>query len=390
MALRFLLFFAIVLGVLAVGYGYVAWRLGEPLDDRGRRRVRWICAAVAVVVMGAFFGRVSGIEGPIGDVLWWLGFAALGASSLVFTFFVARDVVWLAARAVTRIGRRDAAAPSPERRRFLVSTMNAGKLGGSGVLFGLGFAQARDVPAVREVEVPIADLPEALAGFRIVQLTDLHVGPTIKRDYVEAVVARVNELAPDMVAITGDIVDGSVAYLQDDVAPLADLRARHGVFACTGNHEYYAGVEEWTAELERLGVRVLLNEHQVVEHQGAALVVAGVTDYLAGNVVAEHATDPERALAGAPAGLTRILLAHQPRSIFAASKLGVDLQLSGHTHGGQFFPWTFFAGLAQPYVSGLHRHDASWIYTSRGTGYWGPPLRLGAPSEITLLRLVRL
>jgi predicted MPP superfamily phosphohydrolase len=265
----------------------------------------------------------------------------------------------------------------------------------------VGFFNARRTASVRRVDIPIARLPTSLVGFTIAQLSDIHVGPTIRVRYIERIVTAVNRLGADMVAITGDLVDGTVAELRTHVAPLARLKTRHGTFVVTGNHEYYAGAHDWIDELRRLGLRVLLNEHVVLQTrnvQGAqtdeevhesALVVAGVTDYTAGHFDAGHASDPEGAVRDAPPQVhTRLLLAHQPRSAIAAAQAGYHLQLSGHTHGGQFFPWNLFVPLQQPFTAGLHRLHDMWIYVSRGTGYWGPPKRFGAPSEITLLRLV--
>jgi len=184
------------------------------------------------------------------------------------------------------------------------------------------------------------------------------------------------------------VVDGVVERLAPHTAPLADLISRHGTYFVTGNHEYYSGAEQWVAEFERLGMRVLANSHVVLERDGAPLVIAGVNDFSAHVFNPAWRSDPQAALAGSPAGAPKILLAHQPRSASAAAAAGFDLQLSGHTHGGQFWPWNYFVRLQQPYTAGLHRLDKLWIYTSRGTGYWGPPKRFGAPSEITRLRLV--
>jgi predicted MPP superfamily phosphohydrolase len=170
---------------------------------------------------------------------------------------------------------------------------------------------------------------------------------------------------------------------------LSRLVSRHGSYFVTGNHEYYAGVRPWLAELERLGIKVLHNEHVVIERGGAKLVLAGVTDYNGGHFEESHRSDPQAALAGAPlATAAKVLLAHQPRSAAAAAQAGFDLQLSGHTHGGQFLPWNFFVRFQQPFTAGLHRLGRMWVYVSRGTGYWGPPKRFGAPSEITEIRLI--
>ena len=253
----------------------------------------------------------------------------------------------------------------------------------------IGFLMARQVAAVRHVEVRLAGLPAALEGFTIAQITDVHVGPTIKGDFVQRIVERVNGLGADMVAITGDLVDGSVRDLAAHTAPLAGLRSRHGTYFVTGNHEYYSGAAAWIAELRRLGARVLVNEHVVIEHHGALLALAGVTDYSAHHFQPEHRSDPRRALSGAPEDAVKVLLAHQPRTASQARDAGYDLQISGHTHGGQFWPWNHFVRLQQPFTAGLHRLGKMWIYISRGTGYWGPPMRFGIPSEITRIRLTR-
>ncbi|OYY56676.1 MAG: hypothetical protein B7Y53_01255 [Halothiobacillus sp. 28-55-5] len=189
----------------------------------------------------------------------------------------------------------------------------------------VGFLNARRVARVVTIDIHLADLPAALAGFTIAQISDIHVGATIKRDYVRAIVDRVNHLGADLVAITGDVVDGSVQELFADTAPLADLKARHGAYIVTGNHEYYSGATEWMAEFRRLGLRGLMNEHVIVEHDGARLVMAGVTDYSAHAFDLAQRSDPGAALAGSPEGIPRILLAHQPRSAQAAALAGFML-----------------------------------------------------------------
>jgi predicted MPP superfamily phosphohydrolase len=253
----------------------------------------------------------------------------------------------------------------------------------------VGFFMARRTASVVNVEVPIANLPKELEGFTIAQISDIHIGQTIKRNFVTAIVDRVNLLEADMIAITGDVVDGSVPDLAQHTEPLARLASRHGTYFVTGNHEYYSGVHPWIRELERLGARVLVNEHVVLDHDGAALTVAGVTDWSGHHFDPSHKSDPHAAGKGAPAHAPKVLLAHQPRSAHIAEAAGYHLQLSGHTHGGQFWPWNFLVRLQQPFTAGLGRLGRMWVYTSRGTGYWGPPMRFGVPSEITLIRLVR-
>jgi predicted MPP superfamily phosphohydrolase len=242
---------------------------------------------------------------------------------------------------------------------------------------------------VREVEVKLSRLPAARRGTTIAQITDLHLGPTIGRAYCQEVVDRINALNADIVAITGDLVDGSVDDLRDAAAPLGALKARHGVFFVTGNHEYYSGADPWIAELRRLGIRVLRNEHVVIgdgPDDPEGFILAGVDDYMAHGD--GHGPDMPRALQGRPTQSAVVLLAHQPRHVHEAEKLGVDLQISGHTHGGQIWPFHLVVRMVQPFVAGLGRKGNTQIYVSHGTGYWGPPLRLGTQAEITHLTLV--
>lgn len=298
-------------------------------------------------------------RGGLMRVLDWAAYTSMGLSSLLIVSFIATDLLRLPATATVVLSVVSAAV-------FLT-------------LVGMVLARR---PKIVRVTVPIADLPSDLTGFRILQLSDLHIGPTIRRRFVDAVVDRANALRPDLVAVTGDVADGLVPELREHVAPLGRLRAPHGAYFVTGNHEYYWDVRGWTRELERLGISVLSNEYRVVERGLGRLIVAGVTDLSAVR------SDPAAAVAGAPRSDVRVLLAHQPRSAFAAQAAGYDLQLSGHTHGGQYFPFNLLVRLFQPFVAGLHRLESMWLYVSRGTGYWGPPLRLGAPAEITLLELV--
>jgi predicted MPP superfamily phosphohydrolase len=343
--------FGMLLGIVLLAASAVLVRLG--LVAPSLRRSRW--------------------SGPLS----WAGLLAMGFFSSLLVLTLLRDVILLVI-ALAGVGSpaitQDSAVAVP-LLALLVSV--------------IGFVNARRLARVVKVDVPIVNLPEELAGYAIAQISDIHVGPTIKRAYLNAIVNKVNGLKPDAIAVTGDLVDGSVQRLALHTAPLARLAAPDGVFFVTGNHEYYSGAEQWIAEVRRLGLRVLLNEHVIRRRGAASLMIAGVTDYTAQHFNPSHRSDPQQAAAGAPADVAvKVLLAHQPRSAPAAADAGFDLQLSGHTHGGQFFPWNFFVPLQQPFVAGLNRVRSLWVYTSRGTGYWGPPKRFGAPSEITLVRLV--
>jgi hypothetical protein len=356
---------------------YIAARLVPELAAPWSVALAALLLASAVLVpLGLRFRRSADRLTVIG--LFFLG---LFSSLLVATFL--RDVLLILAAA--------AGLAAPGLFRFEDVERITAQVVPLAALFAsvVGLWNARRIARVVHVDVPIAGLPAALHGFSIVQLSDVHVGPTIRRDYVQGIVDEVNDLEADIVAITGDLVDGSVPQLREHVAPLSRIVARHGRFFVTGNHEYYSGVNAWMDELARLGLTVLHNEHVVIERGDAKLVIAGVPDYGAGHYDSTHVSDPRAAIAGAPADAkARVLLAHQPLSAPAAARAGFDLQLSGHTHGGQFLPWNFFVRLQQPFTAGLYRLDQLWVYVSRGTGYWGPPKRFGAPSEITKLRLI--
>jgi predicted MPP superfamily phosphohydrolase len=203
---------------------------------------------------------------------------------------------------------------------------------------------------------------------------------------VRRIVDQTNALRPDVVAVTGDLVDGTVAELGNAVSHLGRLQARYGVYFVTGNHEYYSGVDAWIAELRRLGLRVLRNERVRIGDAGASIDLAGVDDWSAGRFGNGHGPRLDAALAGREPDRSLVLLAHQPRGVDEAVRSGVELQVSGHTHGGQIFPFSLIVGAVYPYLAGLYAHAedgaAGQIFVSRGVGYWGPPLRLGSPPEI--------
>ena len=381
--------------------GYVGWRLipalaaGPAGESLGFAALLAACAVIPLAV-----NTRSMVNRRAADRLAWVGLYLMGFLSTLFVATVLRDLFLLTAHAFAD-AHIVAAWVRPSARWALGLTA-------ASTVIGLGMARW---PRLVHIDVPVEGLPPALAGFSIAQISDLHVGPTIKRGFVERIVRRVNALQADVIAITGDLVDGSVADLSHHTAALASLSARHGVFFVTGNHEYYSGERAWTAELRRLGLTVLKNQHVVLVHDGAPLLLAGVTDYSAHHFDPAQRSDPAAALRMASPGksaagsagsipataatatptaatMPKILLAHQPGSAQAAATAGFDVQLSGHTHGGQFFPWNLLVGFFQPFTRGMNRLGKLRIYVSRGTGYWGPPNRFGVPSEITRLRLV--
>jgi predicted MPP superfamily phosphohydrolase len=372
--------FFIFLAILALLHAYIGWRLlpDLPIGTVGRIAGALILAFSFIAMPVAFLARA--LEPRVwADRIAALGLFMMGLFSSLFVFTLLRDVTLAIGMLLLSPPRIQALLPA--------SAVIATSLAFFATLVGL--VNARRRARVVKVDIPLPDLPPALEGFTIAQITDIHVGATIKRPYVDAIVDAVNALEADIIAVTGDVVDGSIHDLHPHTEPLSRLKARHGAYLVTGNHEYYSGERAWTEQFTRLGLRVLMNEHVVLEHEGAHLIVAGVPDYSAHHFNPAQKSDPAAALKDAPPhAAARILLAHQPRTAPAAAAAGFDLQISGHTHGGQFWPWIFFVRFQQPFTAGLHRLKNLWVYVSRGTGYWGPPKRFGAPSEITQLRLV--
>ena len=393
-------FVIVAISTLTLIYGLVGIRIIRPAKVGLKWKILlWsVLLAFYTAIILAIVLRFKAPHSPVTIPIFWFGFVSFGFLTLTFPFLLFRDVVLLISawvRALVAWTRRmvspsrNVDLESPPRRQFLVNTSNLAVLGVTGSLTGYGLVEARRTPEVVDIDVHLENLPAGFDGFRILQITDLHVSMTIRRNYVQAVVDKANTQSPDMIVMTGDLADGSMMDLRSETVPLFGLQANFGKYFVTGNHEYYSGVEPWLSEVASLGFIPLINSHRIIGRNGAEIVLAGVTDYRASRIVPQHASDPEAALADAPENRIKIILAHQPKSVFQAAGAGADLLISGHTHGGQYFPWNYMVSLDQPYVHGLHRHGKTQIYVSRGTGYWGPPMRIGAPSEITVLRLVR-
>jgi len=314
----------------------------------------------------------------------WPGYVWLGTLFLLFVSVLAADLL----RAGFELGAwLLGAAPIDPAERLARARLEAGLAAGAAGLALLAALWSGRKLVIKRVLVPLSRLPAALHGTTIVQLTDVHIGPTLGRDFLDRVVDATNALEPDVVVITGDLVDGSVTRLAEAVAPLARLRARHGVFFVTGNHEYYSGAEPWCAYLTQLGLRVLRNERVRIGSGNESYDLAGIDDLSGRQFGPGQGADLERALLGRDESRELVLLAHQPRVVAEAERAGVGLQISGHTHGGQIWPFHFLVRLQQPVTSGLVRIGRALLYVSNGTGYWGPPMRLGSPAEITELTL---
>ncbi len=377
------------------------------------RRVGGVTMLVlAVLAPATMVGTQAGVHW-----LAWPGYLWLAVMFYLLVLLVALELPMVVARLVLR--RRMAAAtptaPAPEpalvvaggsaeppataspvngqpdhdpSRRLLLARGAAIFAGLTATgLTGYGVRTALGPPQLDRVQVRLARLPRSMDGLRIATVSDIHIGPLLGRGHTERIVATINRLDADLVAVVGDLVDGSVAELGEAAAPLRDLRSRHGSYFVTGNHEYYSGVEEWVQEVDRLGLRVLQNHRVEIKARGGALDLAGVNDADAAGTGVAGPPDYAAALGDRDPNRPVVLLAHQPVAAFEAAKHGVDLQLSGHTHGGQMVPFNYLVQLEQPVVSGLGEVDGTKVYVTNGAGFWGPPVRVGAEPQVTLVEL---
>ncbi|NOK03050.1 MULTISPECIES: metallophosphoesterase [Myxococcus] len=390
--------FSMLIGLGAVlGHLYLYRRLVRPLVQG--RLPRLLAIGVLVLMTGVLGNRRTVLdllpesaEGLLTMAVYtWMGVALCLVIALLLTD---------AGRGLTALARRlwphaPPAPPTPasrptvdeDRRRFLGQAVAGTAFVAGGGLAAYGSWRAFSPPLITEVAVRIPKLPKALDGLSIVQLTDIHVGHFIQRRYMDALVQQANSLRPDLFAITGDLVDGDVASLGGHVSALAALKSRYGSYFVTGNHDYYSGDEEWSAFLESLGISVLRNRHVPIGDKGASFDLVGVDDWSGGRRRNKKGYDLELALAGRDSDRAAVLLAHQPANFKVAAERGVDLQISGHTHGGQLVPMTMLIGLAWEHSAGLYAHGDSNIYVSRGCGFWGPPMRVGSPPELVKLVL---
>lgn len=375
---RILVFLLVVVGI-TFGLHYYLWvRLVRdaslPLAwSRGLTAALVVLGVLMPVAM--IISRVAprNVASPVA----WVAFTWMGVLFLLFFTLLPMELVRF-------VGHRTFAVDL--ERREALGRMLAGAAGVvSLIMGGAGMASALGQVALQKVTVPLARLRKG-KSYTLVQLTDVHIGPTLGKSFLEGVVATANAQDADVIVITGDLVDGTVAQLGELVAPLRDLRAKHGVFFVTGNHEYYSGADEWLAFLTGMGIRVLRNERVAID--GAdGFDLAGVDDTSAHQFGAGHGQDVAKAMTGRDPSRAVVLLAHQPKAMPDAVKHGVDLQLSGHTHGGQIWPWGYAVRLDQPHVKGLSKDGDTHIYVSRGTGFWGPPMRVGAPAEVTRIEI---
>ncbi|WP_433716199.1 metallophosphoesterase [Nocardia sp. CA-084685] len=382
----------VVLGVVAVHW-YLWRRLVWDTTERGstaRRVGTGVIVAGTALLIGAFASESAGVPFRITQIIAWPGYMWGALFVYLVLWLLVGELVrpllrrWMAhSRTADDIAATVAADhPAPVSRRLFVSRAVGAAASLAAVsTVGYGTHSVLTGPRVKQLTVPLANLPRAAHGYRIAVVSDIHLGPILGRGFAERVVETINDTQPDLIAVVGDLVDGSVEHLRSAVEPLARLQARHGAYFVTGNHEYFSGAEQWIEHVQELGLRLLANSRTELPY----FDLAGVND-IQGESIGQG-PDFTAALGDRDLTRTAVLLAHQPVQIHEAVEFGVDLQLSGHTHGGQLWPGNYLAGLANPTVAGLDRYGDTQLYVSRGAGAWGPPVRVGAPSDITVIEL---
>jgi predicted MPP superfamily phosphohydrolase len=408
-----MIFVGLVSVLIALVHWYLWKRLVKDTTAPGRpRRIggRVVVGLAVLLVATLVASRLVGPE--VARWIAWPGYVWLGVMFYLCLILAVLELPRLALRRWVRGEAMAATAPeantptpeantrTPEantrtpgantagvgtRRVFLARGLGLVAGAASVGVAGVGMVSALGAPEVTRLSVPLRRLDPALAGFRIAVVSDIHLGAVLGRGHTERIVRMINETEPDLVAVVGDLVDGTVEELGSAAEPLQDLVSGHGTFFVTGNHEYYSGPEPWLAELDRLGVVPLRNERTPIHRGPAAFELAGVND-LAGRSTSDG-PDLDRALDGRDESRPVVLLAHQPVQVEDAARRGVDLQLSGHTHGGQLWPFHYVVRAVQPSVAGLSKVDDTWLYVTRGAGFWGPPVRVGAAPEITIVEL---
>ncbi|MFD1539021.1 metallophosphoesterase [Nonomuraea guangzhouensis] len=402
----------VFVGLVFAAHLYLWQRMVRSTTRPGRLRkcLSWGLVGLILLVVATFAGSRLGVF----QWLAWPGYLWIAVMFYLVVFLILLEIPRLVAWFALVRGREVVPSPSeavlvpagpvsvdvaplPEAppagidamsRRLFLGRATAAVAGVSALgTVGYGMTVALGDPVIEPVKVTLPGLDSRLSGLRFAVVSDIHLGPLTGKGHTERIVRMVNGLRADVVAIVGDLVDGSVAELGALARPLRSLESRYGAYFVTGNHEYYTrnGPGEWIEELDQLGVRSLRNERVEIRHQGGVLDLAGVNDL--NGATANDAPDFDKALGGRDPSRSTVLLAHQPVQVEQAARYGVDLQLSGHTHGGQMMPFNLVVPFQQPVVSGLATVDEVQVYVTRGAGFWGPPVRVGAPPEITLLEL---
>ena len=396
---RFIIFIGVFTIIIGSAYYYVGSRI---LDDWNLTMAPklgfWsLLFVLTLLTPASYLSSLFLEDSDWQKTLSFVAFISLGFITILFSLMVFHDLSFGIVNGfnwILSVFRKTpeiltVSSNSISRKEFFMSFLKPSIALTAVSLTGYGFYRAIHKVEIKQINIPVTELHPDLVGFKIIQISDIHIGPTIRKEFLESIVARINSLNPDLVSITGDLVDGSVHKLKNHIEPLGNLKSKYVTFFVTGNHEYYSGVLSWISEIKKLGINVLLNENKIIQHGNSKLLLAGVTDYKAHTIFPSHTSDPFKSIESTENSDFKVLLAHQPNSVLEATKAGFDLQLSGHTHGGQYFPGNILIHLFQRFVAGLYKHENTWLYVSSGTGYWGPPLRIGAPAEISVINLTK-
>lgn len=381
------LFSIVVSSVVLILWVVICWRMIMPLKARPVTKI----ALAGLLLLGLGMHHITrlyvheGLPVEVPAVIRWCGYLSFGFLFLLAPFLFVKETLQLMGRLVTP----KKTPLNGARRAFIHNAGNAVVLATALPITAFSVAEAFQTPLIKKNILPVKELHPDLQGLTIAQISDLHVGSILDKKWLEPIVQQIETLNADIVVLTGDAIDGQVSRVGKELSVLKRLRAPLGKFFVTGNHEFYSGVDAWVGQMRELDFTVLNNEHTLVQKGNGKMLMAGVWDFHGDRFGQEYASDPFAAKADAPEHDMSLLLAHNPRNVYKAVEAQYDVQLSGHTHGGQYFPWTYAVGLFQQYVSGRYQVGGTVLYVNTGTGFWGPPMRFTVPPEITLHTLER-
>lgn len=386
--INFVIFFIVLSTVISLVHYYLSIRLFKNPDlppfwkNFGNI---FLFSMLVVMLLSIVFSQFTPYQ--YSHPFLWVAYLWLGVIMLLFFSILFIDIVKLVLFLYSKLIVPKDLIANEGRRKFIINSLTLGASASVLVATGVSVFKYLSKPVVKKIKISLNGLPKVFEGYRIVQISDLHIGQLMTKTTLHEVVNQVNSLKPDIIAITGDLVDGSLEALSKEITPIKDLKAKDGVYFVTGNHEYYSGVEEWINEIKGLGVNVLSNQSKKITNGSDSFYLAGIHDYDATRFGEEFAPNLKKALTGINKKENVVLLAHQPLAVKEAAEHKVDLVLSGHTHGGQIWPFNYLVNLQQRFLKGLYQHKETKLYVNQGTGCWGPPMRLGTENEITEITL---
>ena len=375
-----MIFFIIFSIILLSMYSYVGWKLVWTLSIPSFYKYALLIIVILLYLslISTFIFHFNHINNYFTYIITWIGYTGLGTISLLFFIQISVDIINTAKSLIINKNNFN-----PQRRVFINLGIK-GTIGALGLLgTGWGLYSAIKTPIIKKIVIPINNLPKSFKKIKMAQISDLHVSAMITDKYVQKVSDKLLKMDPDILFFTGDAADGSVKSFGSYMQSLADIKPKYGKYFVTGNHEYYSDMNGWLRLIENIGFKILINESQNIDINGSTLMITGIPDRTGKYFSNYHKTDMIKATNNMPKADVKILLAHQPKDVDHAIKYDFDLFLCGHTHGGQYFPFSLFVQLAHPFLKGLHKKENTWVYINQGTGYWGPPMRIGTEPEIT-------